>query len=547
MAHLQILFSLLSLIGIASIIKKLCGLNHSLAVFYATIFITFALYFAAILNLLEPSVHIVRNIGLLGLLISAKNIIKTKINYSDLYIIISIAVFYVFCQTEPYSIFPFIDDYNHWGRMSRYIAENNRLINSTDMISVKDYPPIASLFHYFFTYFSGYKDSKAIFANGVLTIIFSSPLFIALSSDAILKKNNDFILISLSVISLYWVFGLGLHSLWADLLLGVGFGIALHIYFDLQWKNRSAALIAALPVLLFMVQVKQIGILFAFFALLIMLVDYIRKEKSGVFIKTVLIGAAAILLILFDTTWKNYLIVNEVDKTFSLKLSLDTIISAFNPATMNQGQYVTIQKFIDHLFFSHHLSTYWFLISLIMLAAIVKFRNIKISDTDVFIYLSVYIMFFAYMFILLLLYLFAFGDHKGTKLGSIERYTITYILGVLIFLGGIIINISETQSNRSKKIWLVLIALAIVLPNTGRLLMDLTRVVNNSPPAHTAGIIHRMSKSVIEKTPENSKIYIIWSEGSNDESVIFNYYLMPRKNNADCIFIKPPFSEKETI
>jgi hypothetical protein len=38
--------------------------------------------------------------------------------------------------------------------------------------------------------------------------------------------------------------------------------------------------------------------------------------------------------------------------------------------------------------------------------------------------------------------------------------------------------------------------------------------------------------------------YIIWSEGSNDEGVIFSYYLMPRKTNSECIFIKPPQSLK---
>ena len=38
---------------------------------------------------------------------------------------------------------------------------------------------------------------------------------------------------------------------------------------------------------------------------------------------------------------------------------------------------------------------------------------------------------------------------------------------------------------------------------------------------------------------KNSKIYIIWSEGSDDESVIFSYFLMPRVVNTECSFVKP--------
>ena len=75
-------------------------------------------------------------------------------------------------------------------------------------------------------------------------------------------------------------------------------------------------------------------------------------------------------------------------------------------------------------------------------------------------------------------------------------------------------------------------------------MIDATRVGLNTPPVHTAGKISTLSKYIINKTPENAKIYIIWSDGSNDEGVIFSYYLMPRKNNSDCIFIKPPQSLK---
>ena len=133
---------------------------------------------------------------------------KWEIKADGIYILVSTIGFYIFCQTAPYSIFPFIDDYSHWGRMSRFIAENNRLIINSDLIGVKDYPPITALFHYFFTHFSGYQDNIAIFANGILIIIFSSPLLNSVSDYVSKEKKKIFILTTVSIYSLFWIFGL---------------------------------------------------------------------------------------------------------------------------------------------------------------------------------------------------------------------------------------------------------------------------------------------------------------------------------------------------
>ena len=113
------------------------------------IFTSILLYIGALSNYLEVTAITIRIIGWVGLITVYQSFKNRQVKPDEVYIFLSVVGFYIFCQTEPYSIFPFIDDYSHWGRMSRFIAENNRLIINTDLIGVKDYPPIAALFHYF--------------------------------------------------------------------------------------------------------------------------------------------------------------------------------------------------------------------------------------------------------------------------------------------------------------------------------------------------------------------------------------------------------------
>lgn len=538
MAHLQILLTILALIGVALTIERKTKITFSISILYAVISISIFLYFGALLNYLEITATTIRVIGWLGLIICLLQFKKRGIKADEIYIFASALGFYLFCQTAPYSIFPFIDDYSHWGRMSQVMAENNRLVINSDVVGNKDYPPVAALFHYFFTHFSGYQDNIAIFSNGLLIIIFSAPILIKVSQYKAEEKKIAFCLTSLSLYSLFWIFGLGLHSLWADLLLGFSFGIGLYVYFNQEWRGKNTALFATMPILLYTIQVKQIGILFSIFTLAIIGVDYLKYEKYKLYKKLIKIVLILIILMLFQWTWKNYLDTQGMQRAFNL--SLTQVFSLFNQVTISDRQSITVSRFIDYFFFSHHLSTFWFIATLLLLGGIVAFKNINNLELKLTPFILSYFLFIAYSLVLLLLYLFSFSPWEGPRLASIDRYILTYILGLLIFLGGTLINISSEDKTIKYKILVIAISMIIILPNSGRILLDTFRVMLNTYPFHTAGEISQISKYVKEKTPDNSKIYIIWSEGSNDEGVIFSYFLRPRLSNTGCSFVKPP-------
>ena len=542
MAHLQNLLTILALIGVAFTVERKAKISFSTSILYAVISVSIFLYFGALLNCLELAATTVRIVGWLGLIICLLQFNKREIKADEIYIFVSAVAFYLFCQTAPYSIFPFIDDYSHWGRMSQVITENNRLVINSDVVGNKDYPPIAALFHYFFTHFSGYQENIVIFSNGLLIIFFSAPILIKVSQYKAEEKKIAFALISLSLYSFFWIFGFGLHSLWGDLLLGFSFGIGLYVYFNQEWRSKNTALLATIPILIYTIQVKQIGILFSIFTLAIIGVDYLKYEKNKLCYKFIKILLTSITLILFQWTWKNYLDAQGMQRAFNI--SLTQIFSFFNQSTISDRQSITVSRFVDYFFFSHHLSTFWFIVTLLLfsgVAALKKINNLELKLTP---FILSYFLFIVYSIVLLILYLFSFSPWEGPRLASIDRYILTYLLGLLIFLSGALINIGSEIKVKKYKIFLIAISLLIILPNTGRILLDTVRVILNTYPTYTAGEISQISGFVNEKTPDSSRIYIIWSEGSNDESVIFSYFLRPRLSNTSCSFVKPPNSIK---
>jgi hypothetical protein len=537
MAHIQIILSLLSLVGIGLALEKKFNIRLSVSILYSAIFTSFILYVGGLQNKLELSVIAVRIFGWICFAVNLQHFKNRKTKGDEIYIFLFAITFYVFCQTAPYSIFPFIDDYSHWGRMSRYIAENNRLLLNSDQIGIKDYPPIVALFHYSFSYFSGYQDNIAVFANGLLTILFSSTLLIPVAKYTSEEKKWVFTLTSFVIYSYFWIFGLGLHSLWVDTILGFSFGIALYLYFNNEWDNKNIALLATLPIIMFTVQIKQIGILFAMFTLAIIGLDYLKYDKEKPVKKLFTLLLIVLVLIFFEWTWKNHLAAQGISSGFKADITLNKIISALNPLTATERQVTTIKRFFSHFLLEHHLSTFWLMITAILTAGILIKR--KTTNLQLGTFILNYIIFAVYLSILLLLYMFTFSEYEGTRLASIERYTLTFILGLLVFLTGTLINISSGEKTKKFKIYIILVAVLVTLPNMGRMILDITRVGLNTYPSHTAGAINAMSKFLIAKTPINSKIYIIWSEGSNDESVIFSYFLMPRVINSECSYVRP--------
>jgi hypothetical protein len=89
------------------------------------------------------------------------------------------------------------------------------------------------------------------------------------------------------------------------------------------------------------------------------------------------------------------------------------------------------------------------------------------------------------------------------------------------------------------KLWLIAIAFLYIFPNALYFTRHMTRVVSN-PNHFYVKTVANISTEVIKVTSPTSRIYFVYSSGTNDESNVFSYLIMPRDSNRECSFIRPP-------
>ena len=200
-----------------------------------------------------------------------------------------------------------------------------------------------------------------------------------------------------------------------------------------------------------------------------------------------------------------------------------------------------MHNFVKQIFFSFDQSTYWFFVCVMTVLAIFflsKTARIKFSILP---HVAVLIGFFGYLFLLLILYMFSFGEWEGTRLASIDRYTKTYLLGVLFFLWARVIFITRlaVPIKASSLLLFIGLSLLLILPNLTYMKRDLNRFIFKNDPSYVDNVVV-IADQVLNSTPSTAKIYFIYSDGSNDESNVFNYLIGSRKSNKDCSFIRPP-------
>ena len=307
MGHVEVLLVLLSLSGIASLISRVSRQAVAFSFLYAHIAVCFTLYFGGLFHTLALTAEVVRIIGWVSFatlslpaLIANPGVIK---RHANLFLLIILTAFYLQTLTPSYYSFAIVDDYSHWGAVSRSMALNDRFVISSDLIGVKDYPPGLANIHYLYTSLVGYRDSLTLFAQGLFVYACLAVPFQALDRVSGEFRPWPFLLLFLSSLSLTWIFFLGLHALWADLPLGLLFGPVLWIYFssDDPIETRVSKLA---PMLLCMVLIKQMGLVFVAIAVLIMLVNVVFTSKNRMAREVIIVVLLIIVAIAIDSTWK---------------------------------------------------------------------------------------------------------------------------------------------------------------------------------------------------------------------------------------------------
>ena len=531
----------MSLVGISNLFSLKIKKEFELLFYYSCLFSIFTLYIAGLTNTLEIAVILLRYIGLVGLLllISTQFRKKLKITHGMLFLIIAIGFLLWSINTANYEYYYGSDDYNHWGKTMRHLTEFNRLTRFSDPGDMKDNPPAAALFQYVFSYFTGYRINIGILGQGILTLSALSILFLSFPQQFSKVHFLTFIVTFGIATSMVWFFRYGFHTLQTDLLLGCTLGISICIYHHYKNQDYITALLLATPSILSLVLIKHIGILFVAFALFIIIIDIIYNNRKNILKGGIVLASIFIVALLIRFSWNHYLQKQGIQITHAPEFSIIDIIKAFIPAYSTADQKTIISSYLNYLFLSDHSSTYWFLISLFLLYTNSKLYSENQLKKQTTINFGLYICFIAYLVILLILYLFTFSYFEASRVLSATRYINTMILSIIIYLSYINIEtLNKIRLKTSLKKTTAFAILILLLPNASIIVADTHASYSNSHTQKEVYQLEQMALIAKSKTPENSKIYFIWSDSDNDKSHIFNYSIYPRHSNQDCISIK---------
>ena len=522
-------------------------------------FIILALYLGGLTQLLFQVNILLKLAGGAGIALFAFNQRKIlSLNAPSSLIYFSVMTLYLvfLTSTNFYSVYYGVDDYSHWGAISRVLIEKHRFVQAIDEVNIASYPPALALFQYYFLGHEGFSISGTLFAQGILVIVLLSTIFPMTWKNSRSKTIVDIFLIILASQSIIWIFLKGFHTLWADLPLGLFFGVAILTCLRSKNENRLSFLSYGLPLVILPI-IKQIGLVFFLMGTLVIFLDIFlkRHESRSPQLRWSLIWVP--LGLILYASWGHYIDKNILGKAFSVNFGLADFWSGLWSQTATSYQLLVRDNFIQHVFLSLHTFTYWLLF--IILGSIgvwaTSEQTTKWRSTIPLLFLVS--GFIPYLLLLLSLYMFSFGSYEGPRLASIGRYISTYSIGVVIIILALIFDRRNTYINhpefqigtsstktdsaiknplRSASIWFITVMLLVIIPNIGRATSDAYRSIRGFSPKVPEFHIAQVAAYIKNNTPLNSKLFTLWDGATGDHWATMQFMLPGRTINR-CFWI----------
>ena len=564
---LSLIISILTFYGKALIVARVTSSTAGAMSAPTAALLILILYLAGIAGVLEEAFWVLKGLGFAGLLAILGLVMRTrqaKFSLLTGYVFAITVLLLVLVNTPSYSAFVVIDDYHHWGEISRTILNTNRFVTSTDRVGHAAYPPALALFHYYFLHGLDWSVQGSLFAQGFLSILMVSTIFYAYGKTNEKTSIGVFGLIFISVYSLMWIFRSGFHTIQADLPLGLIFGASILLYILNRESENLLQRFSFIPLLLILPIIKQIGLLFFLFAICSVFLITVFTRGSSIrhdlmTLVAAMFGGGFVYLL-----WRFYL--GQAGLTgaeFKLQVSIAEFFNVLSRSSSIERHSLTTRKMAEYLFFSVHTTTYWFAISIFSGLVVCKFNRYH-SKNILTIFVVFLLFFISYLSVLLLLYIFSFSEWEGVRLASIHRYVSTFLIAPLLISMGLGLRLfmenppmvqifdASGEGVRQKaavkigllffnvRIWVIILCILVALPNAGRSLKDLYLAFSLAPPLENP--LYRLTLLEKRLTPHlkpSSRIYVMWWGGTTDLPGSFRSMLNSKNLNDSCVWILP--------
>lgn len=546
------LVPLLSLLGYFLLIKKTTKISDGCVPIITISSIVMLLYFAALLHILFVAIDFICILGIASVIYFLCNWLLSKNYRIDIaeykIILFSLVIIFILWVAPKSAFFSNWDEFSLWAKVSKFIYLTHSLPDHSSFIEAVflRYPTGPAIFHAFILkYLGGFFEGGVYFAQNILTI---APLFIVLDKN----KSNLFNLtiFLLMIIVIYAVnFGLRIgefryifNNLYNDNLSGLYFAASILIYL----KNRNNPLInwLLLPVLSFLILIKETATLFALFAIIFIIIDQLILFKNHLITqpkKKFILGFSIFMLlagiIFVKLTWIYHC------KDFT-PININYLSFLSNPHFNDIAQnFFSSLLFVNPSIRPYFTTSLWLYILLGISFYIIKNCHQNKQPLFIRLFIILSIGYFTYALILFILYLTWFSAYEANYLASFNRYIGSYILAYALILTPLIFFYHKKNINF--KIALPIIVIACILlvhefyPTNHKYSLSLKRQeIKNT----TNQILSHLSSNL----ENNKKIYIIYQNPTGFEISIFRYELLP-DNDASTQYpsLGKPYSAKD--
>ncbi|OXS54351.1 hypothetical protein B1B00_20630 [Bacillus sp. DSM 27956] len=456
-------------------------------------------------------------------------------------IFFSLAVLFVMLYMKG-SVFLNYDDFSHWGLVLKEIVRLDGLPDASTLVTFQNYPPGSAVFIYYFLHRLGFHESVALMAQGFMTMACFTVLFTWSSW----KKPWTIILPSVIAFTLLLVNAKIFYSLLVDIILGA---VALAIpiiayYYRKDWKRL---LLVNLPIVIFLILLKDSGKVFLLFNGIAMLGILIASHREGIVKRVDMVMPYASLFLLMVLP----LIVNVLWHTYTLQAYSESYGN--NKFAITEEKLQDIEKSeqfmagFDRMMLDAALNPMssphvmlLLVVNLIALLLMVRLKR-KTPNELVASFVLFNLFYVLYMCSLYYMYVFLMPENEASRLAGFNRYQST----ITVYAGGLLMTVvAYVWSNYAesfKKVTGFLLAACFLIPYLGHLEVLVTR-----PEAHVElrGAVKEYS-SVIKTSGVSNPMITYYSPGSAGDGGYFSYLIRYEHLSKNYSFIKGAETESQ--
>ena len=507
---------LANLYGLMILVRKWLSLPYAQAPFVTIISLMSVLYVAGLFGLLWQVSSFVFLAGLVCFALSlykgtlgipSRTFFRRLISDHSLFPLTAFGVLFLF------SWFVFRnayitewDEFSFWSIFTKIAVNYNAMIAGFNAINKAEYPRITALLQYYFLLFlrgGSFHEGTAIFAQ---TVIFLSAVPVFLS----FRQYNVFFLclVTFCFYSLVDVFAQPVFSLYGDSVLGLCWGMSILLYLINRKRDRVVLIITSLC-LFSMVQVKEMGLVFACCTIFIIMIDegFFSTFRLPAVLKR--LGVLTAVVLVSYASWSMFKSYDGVvgssfsldsgaiyDSLFDLQDYQRTTAENFLYSLIHVGNVAKTQSVFDEQhqdrfigsfahqfhFFEFSLGPlYWAIIFVMFLS--LSYWLARNTSKSIFASRSRCLTFTIcllaslglYICLLLVVYMFVFSPYEAVRLASFGRYLGTAYVGLFLVLFYCVLG-------AEKKSLLVAFTVLIFLVTPG---LSIKSILN---PFHKSGV-----------------------------------------------------------